>query len=54
MESAFPYNFNFAVYLVNRKISFFISAVFEVSGAGAKHFCIFCEFLVQIYTIGAC
>jgi len=37
LESVFTYNFNFFVYFGYPNITFSISAVFEVSGAGAKH-----------------
>jgi len=37
LESALNYNFNFVAYLGYRNITFSISAVFEVSSAGAKH-----------------
>ena len=37
LESVFTYSFSFVVYLGYRNITFFISAVFEVSSAGAKH-----------------
>ena len=38
LKSVFTYNYNFVAYLGYRNITFFpISAVFEVTSAGAKH-----------------
>ena len=57
LKSVFKYNFNFVAYLGYRNITFFTSAVFEVSSASAKHpsCCVWVfEPLIQTYINWTC
>jgi hypothetical protein len=48
LKSVFTYNFNFVAYVGYRNITFYISAVFEVSSADAKHsLCFVCFWILN-------
>ena len=48
LESVYTYTLNFVVYMGFRNTTFSISAVFEVSSAGAKHsLCCVCLWILN-------